>query len=355
MARPTVVLCGGSAQRVAGLPVHARNRRAAERAGARVVEGDAPPEADWVLLVPATVAIEQRLIPELTAMLRPMRLRVGSQMLVWAPAEDVRSDLPEGTAPPGSAFDASSPKAARAATRELLLRTGKATDGPVSRALNRPLSRLFSSLFLKLGLAPIHASIVNLAIGVVAAWLAAQPGWVPLAAAGFLFQMASMFDGVDGEMARAMLQDSRLGGIIDSSIDHFTFLACTAALVVGWVREGMDRFDVLLGAGVLVLLPVTLLQVLYFTRRHSDQVSLVFFTSCVYRAAERSRSRSLKLASFVFPALRRDVLALIIMCVTLTGSRESMVAGLIFGCVTATYVLIAHRRELIEAAAEGAK
>jgi CDP-L-myo-inositol myo-inositolphosphotransferase len=353
--RPTVVLCGASAQRVVGLPVHERNRRAAERAGARVAENDVPSGAEWVLLVPSSVAIEQRLISELQAMPRPTRLRVGSQVLVWAPAAETGSDLPEGPAPPGSASDASSPGAAREATRELLLRTGKASDGPVSRAINRPLSRLFSSLFLKLGLAPIHASIVNLAIGLASAWLAAQPGWLPLAGSGFLFQMASMFDGVDGEMARATLRDSRLGGIIDSSIDHFTFLACTGALVVGWVREGMDRFDVLLGASVLVALPVTLLQVLYFTRRHSDQVSLAFFTSCVYRAAERSRSRSLRLASWFFPAVRRDVLALIMMCLTLTGSRESIAAGVILGCVAATYVLIAHRRALIEAAAVGAR
>src|SRR5688572_17221423 len=46
------------------------------------------------------------------------------------------------------------------AAAEILRRTGKASDGPISRRLNRPVSRFLSSLLLRVpGLRPLHATI----------------------------------------------------------------------------------------------------------------------------------------------------------------------------------------------------
>ncbi|HTG38418.1 CDP-alcohol phosphatidyltransferase family protein [Sphingomonas sp.] len=117
-------------------------------------------------------------------------------------------------------------RALRRASRDILSMTGKAGDGIVSRYVNRPISRAISGLLLKVpGLTPFHASIGTAVLGIamtLALILGNGPG---LIAGAILFQAASIFDGVDGEMARATCRTSREGATLDSVIDACTNLA----------------------------------------------------------------------------------------------------------------------------------
>ena len=47
------------------------------------------------------------------------------------------------------------------------------------------------------------ASMLTLLVGLLCAWTASQPGYAALVAMGLLFHLASVLDGVDGEIARA--------------------------------------------------------------------------------------------------------------------------------------------------------
>jgi len=51
-----------------------------------------------------------------------------------------------------------------------------------------------------------------------------------------LFQAASMFDGVDGEIARATYRTSRSGAALDSAIDAATNFAA----MLGIIREELE-------------------------------------------------------------------------------------------------------------------
>ena len=106
---------------------------------------------------------------------------------------------------------------------DILRATAKASDGPVSRWLNRPVSRAISALLLRVpGLRPLHATIGTgvLAIGMFTILLAG--GENGLVAGGLLFHAASVFDGVDGEVARATFRSSRAGAVLDSVVDMST-------------------------------------------------------------------------------------------------------------------------------------
>jgi 1L-myo-inositol 1-phosphate cytidylyltransferase / CDP-L-myo-inositol myo-inositolphosphotransferase len=114
----------------------------------------------------------------------------------------------------------------RRAGRTILTMTGKAGDGIVSRYFNRPISRAISGVLLMVpGVTPTHASIGTAVLAIAMTLALVLGDGMGLIAGAILFQAASIFDGVDGEMARATVRTSEEGATLDSVIDAFTNLA----------------------------------------------------------------------------------------------------------------------------------
>ena len=114
-------------------------------------------------------------------------------------------------------------RALDAAARAIIRATAKPGDGFVSRHLNRPLSQSASALLLRWGgMRPGHATALTaaLALTMLACLLSGTPAG--LAAGAVLFQLASIADGIDGEIARATHRSSARGASLDSVTDGFT-------------------------------------------------------------------------------------------------------------------------------------
>jgi CDP-L-myo-inositol myo-inositolphosphotransferase len=255
---------------VAGVPAAARLAQgfAAVRPGKPLVIWI----ADGKALTPHTEAEIARLAPG-----------VAVQIANAAPAEAILAEaltdpaamaaFLEGKVHPAPiASDAALAQAARAIIRA----TAKPTDGMIARRINRPLSQAMSAQLLRSrrvrpGYATALTAVAALAM---LACLVVFPSPAGLAAGAVLFQLASIIDGVDGEIARATRRSSKAGASLDSLIDAFTncaFLAgagacfalqgdngtalvCAAATgvqIVGltllgrnaWVRKGVVHFD----------------------------------------------------------------------------------------------------------------
>lgn len=120
-------------------------------------------------------------------------------------------------------LDVDTPQEARKATRLLVRNSRKdAGDGLVSRMINRRLSLWVSERVVD-RLTPDQASLLSFLVGGVAAVLAL----VHPATGAVFYQLSSVLDGVDGEIARASLRTSPLGGWVDSLLDRtvdFLFL-----------------------------------------------------------------------------------------------------------------------------------
>lgn len=112
------------------------------------------------------------------------------------------------------------------AGRKILLSTAKPTDGIVSRHINRPVSQAISNVALRFpGFLPVHATIGTALIAIVMFACLLLGGEWGLIAGALLFQAASIFDGVDGEMSRATWRTSPEGARMDSLTDAATNLA----------------------------------------------------------------------------------------------------------------------------------
>lgn len=335
---------------VLGMRVRDRNERVISRGAARGVEAVRHDEDGPTLFVPDQIMLQPSLFDALSALEPPVQLRApdGAE-LSWgrvsgatpAPSLELTFD---------HFFDVSDAGGRRRAERILLLQTEKASDGWVSRRFNRPLSRFFSRWFLKAGLSANAASAVSLAIGLGCGIAAAQPGGVWLAVTGVLFQLASMFDGVDGEMARVTLRDSKAGAAIDSFVDNLTYLATLVGFGIGWAREGISKAEGWSLVIVTALIVMTLLQVFRFVRRHAPNASFVFFDRSLQRATQETQSSSLRAVNLFFRATRRDMLALVLMGLSFLGSRFAVFSALALGVLVANYLLLFHRGDLVRAA-----
>ena len=125
------------------------------------------------------------------------------------------------------------------ASAEILRRSGKAGDGPVSRRINRPISRRISAVLLHMpGIRPNH---VTIGTGLLGACMFAAMIWggpTGLIAGALLFQAASILDGVDGEMARSTFRCSQRGSVLDTAIDVATNLLFIVGLAVNLIESG---------------------------------------------------------------------------------------------------------------------
>jgi phosphatidylglycerophosphate synthase len=333
---------------VLGMGVRSRNERVVARAAARGVEAAPHGEDEGTLFVPDHVMLQPSLFDALSGFDPPLRVRaLDGGELEWGKVSE-SATVHQLTV--DHFFDVSNVRGRRRAERILLLQTEKSSDGWVSRHLNRPLSRFFSRWFLKAGLSANAASAVSLLIGLGCGLAAAQPGAFWLAVTGVLFQLASMFDGVDGEMARVSLRDSKAGAAIDSFVDNLTYMATLVGFGIGWAREGISTAEGWSLVIVAALIVATLLQVFLFVRRHAPNASFVFFDRSLQRATQETNSASLRAINLFFRATRRDLLALILMGLSFLGSRFLIFCALALGVLVADYLLLFHRGDLVRAA-----
>ncbi|WP_209475530.1 bifunctional L-myo-inositol-1-phosphate cytidylyltransferase/CDP-L-myo-inositol myo-inositolphosphotransferase [Thermococcus stetteri] len=118
--------------------------------------------------------------------------------------------------------------------RKMLVRTAvKGTgDGFISRHLNRRISTRISELLVE-NVTPNQMTVVTFLLGIVSGLTLL----INLPLAGILYQLSSILDGVDGELARAQLRTSRLGGYVDSILDRYVDGSFLALLAYTTLRE----------------------------------------------------------------------------------------------------------------------
>lgn len=126
----------------------------------------------------------------------------------------------------------------KTALKALLTTARKPQDGFIARTINRPISLFFSRQLIKLGLTPGTLSLLNFLLGLSAAFLAGRGGgYWNFFLAGLLFELASIFDGCDGEVARLTYNTSEKGAASDVFFDALTYILFFGGLAIGLYRS----------------------------------------------------------------------------------------------------------------------
>jgi phosphatidylglycerophosphate synthase len=125
-------------------------------------------------------------------------------------------------------------------------------DSGMDRLLHRRCSRWVTRFLVRTGLTPNHVSLASLAIGLGAIWCF----WAATPASAFvgviLYALACIVDHADGELARLTFQESRVGAVLDWTID--TLIHAGLVLGIGLTAGGPTMLVVgLLGAAGVTL------------------------------------------------------------------------------------------------------
>jgi phosphatidylglycerophosphate synthase len=128
------------------------------------------------------------------------------------------------------------------------------TDGYLAALLDRHLSRFLTRRLLEWPVTPNQITIVSIIVGLVGALGLATVSYAARLTGVLALLASSVLDGVDGELARARCEQSRLGARLDLAGDYMVNLAAFVGLGVGLGRQGLPPYG--LWAALILLLGV---------------------------------------------------------------------------------------------------
>jgi phosphatidylglycerophosphate synthase len=129
-------------------------------------------------------------------------------------------------------------------------------DAPMARWIDRRLSWRISYRLARTAVTPNQVTMVSATVGLVGALLFAVPGYWERVLGAVLFLVSTTVDGVDGELARLKMAESRLGARLDTLTDNLVHLALFGAVMTGCYlasgsRSYLALLAILLGGFVL--------------------------------------------------------------------------------------------------------
>lgn len=217
----------------------------------------------------------------------------------------------------------------------ILRLTAKPSDGVVSRWLNRPISRQLSAMLLRVpGITPFHATLGTalLAVAMFASLVMGTRSGLVVGA--LLFQAASIFDGVDGEIARATFRTTRKGATLDSAIDMATNVAAMLGLAINLARRGQpDALPLITWSLCFFLLGLLLIG-----SRSLRRSGTISFDGVKHEVRRWSRSPlTTRIMAFATLCTSRDFCAMVYLVLVLCG--VPMFGLYLFAVVAPTWFL----------------
>jgi phosphatidylglycerophosphate synthase len=113
----------------------------------------------------------------------------------------------------------------------------KADDGLIARHFDRRISQFISKRLAHTNISPNQITLVGMIIGLIGALLLSRPGYWPKFIGSLLFVVCVIVDGVDGEVARLKLKESRFGHYLDIVTDNIVHVAVFAGIAFGLYHD----------------------------------------------------------------------------------------------------------------------
>jgi len=244
-----------------------------------------------------------------------------------------------------------------AAERSFLKHSGKSQDGLVSRYLNRPVSRWITRWLLKLPLLPSTWSLLIFALPLVAAYAFLQGTYLSFIVGCAIFQIYSILDGCDGEIARAKFCQTEFGRRLDSLCDLIGNILLALCLGLGLGRQAdaagsIGWFHTLEGMGAATL--IVLSEGIVFLRRArpANSPPSTRWNDALYQRHHEFLERSgilffgERFAWWLFQLTKRDMAMLTFLLLAVVGQAAWILHLLLLvSAITSTLAGIAFLRQ----------
>lgn len=115
------------------------------------------------------------------------------------------------------------------------------SDGFMARHFDRRISRFFSRKLVRTGITPNQVTLIGVSIGLTGALLLSLANYWAHLVGAMLFVFCVIVDGVDGEVARLKLMESRFGHYLDITTDNLVHVAVFAGIAFGLYNDSGNR------------------------------------------------------------------------------------------------------------------
>ncbi len=192
--------------------------------------------------------------------------------------------------------------------------------GWFAKHLNKRISLPISRWLARRRVSPHAITAFNMVIGVCVGIAAAGQSYFSLLLAGTLFQLASIIDGCDGEVAKFTFRTSRAGQLIDTACDTLTLLALLIGLCIhDFHTMGIAR-TAWLGAALFSGVFTFVLTMLVYLYRYGDSWSLVAFDRLFVRPRLTGRRGLLPIALYYGKlAIKKDCFSFVFFGLAVVG------------------------------------
>lgn len=216
---------------------------------------------------------------------------------------------------------------AKAAKNMLFDQVSKTTSGTVARYLNVKISVPFSRLIVDTGISPNMVTFfLVLCPGLLGAYIITQPdSYLKLFIAGFLWQLASVLDGCDGEIARVKLAETKFGAWFDTITDNLAYIVGYSALILGmrWLNPG-DSLPIFAGVSAIASMILTL-GLLYIYALKTGTGSLQYYLGDLgSKVPDGEKDWSYRLLERFGFVTKRDFLSLVIAMGLIANQLEAV-------------------------------
>jgi hypothetical protein len=227
--------------------------------------------------------------------------------------------------------------------RSFLRDSGKSQDGFVSRYLNRPISRALTRLLLRHPVTPNAWTCLIFPIPIIAALVMGRGNYWSFVGGLILFQVFSVLDGCDGEIARAKFMESQSGRRLDDFFDVLSNILLVLGLGVGLAYAHQHYSSIYLAEGIAAAILIATNE--WFLARapvsHAPADSLGGTLYPRHRAlVERSGLLAFgeKFASLLIQLTKRDVAVLFFVLLAVIG-LPSLILHLLLAVTAVSLVL----------------
>ena len=224
--------------------------------------------------------------------------------------------------------------------KRFLRGSGKSQDGFVSRYLNRPISRGVTRLLLRFPTTPNAWTLFILPLPIIASLILLHGTYWSFLWGLVLFQVFSVLDGCDGEIARAKFLESESGRRLDYLCDIFGNILLAISLGFGLSRHSGWFF---VGEGFIAAVLIGANEFL-LNRRKPDEDAAESLGRALYprhrELVERSGLLFLgeKYASWLIQLTKRDVAMLFFVFLVAVG-LPALILHLLFIVTAVTLAL----------------
>ncbi len=150
--------------------------------------------------------------------------------------------------------------------------------GPVAVYINKRISLPISLFLSKLWISPNSVTALNILIGLFSGVFVADGHRYEIILFGaLLFQLASIVDGCDGEVAKLTFRCSKFGQYADSLSDNLTLGSFLTGLIAGYWRSTHSPVAFYVGAIMMTSTAITLFWIIRYIAKNTQSASLATF------------------------------------------------------------------------------